>query len=168
MTKCVTWYLRTTVADLLPHWLEVFLPGGMNTFLKVLKQTSGRGDETWDAFNLKGINGMAAQWWWFQQLQYQHQRQCSHPLSQSRPLPQLLNICLTPSLPPDPGLTMAARQPSSCRPPAVSVPAPRIHAPPYPLPQSTLCPSSQPQLRESTGVHGVSWKSGWSLLEVMT
>lgn len=37
-------------------------------FWKVLKQTSGGGDETWDAFNLRGFIRKAAQWWWFQQL----------------------------------------------------------------------------------------------------
>lgn len=72
----------------------------------------------------------------------------SHP-SWSKPLPSNSTSAFSPSrsLPPDPGRTMAARQPSSCRPPAVSVPAPRIHAPPHALPQSTLCPSSAGRVR---------------------
>lgn len=68
-------------------------------------------------------------------------------LSRSKRLPQILNIRLSPPFPPDPGRTMAARQPSSCRPPAVSVPALRIHAPPHPLPQPTQFPSSVGRVR---------------------
>lgn len=91
-------------------------------------------------------------------LRQQHQRQHSHP-SQSKPLPQLLNIRFSPLPPPDPGQTMAARQPSPCRPPAVSVPAPRIQAPPHPLPQCALRPSSQPWL-------GGEHRCVWGQLEV--
>lgn len=130
---------------------------------KVLKHTSGGGDETWDAFYLWGI----------------HQEGCttmmvstvgsgsgtSHP-SRPKPLP----LCSSTSafsipFPSNPGRTMAARQPSSCRPPAVSVPAPRIHAPPHPLPQSALC---LPAHGENTGACGVRWKSEWSLIKVTT
>ena len=81
------------------------------------------------------------------------EKQLSHPLSQCKPLPPPQH--LPPfSSPPDPGLTMAARQPSSCRPPAVSVPAPRIHAPPHPLPQSALRPALQLAGREHRGLGG--------------
>lgn len=55
--------LTNVVADLQPRWPVAFLLGGtiFFFFLKVLKQTSGGGDETWDAFNLEGFIRKAAQ-----------------------------------------------------------------------------------------------------------
>lgn len=125
-------------------------------FLKVLKQTSAGGDETWDAFDLRGFIRKAT----LQQLAPVAAEKAalsssvsvhfSPPASQHPPFPS----------PPDPGSTMAARQPSPCRPPAVSVPCPRnTSLSSSPCPRPPLCPSPQ---HAAGGEH----RGIWGQLEV--
>lgn len=126
-------------------------------FWKVLKQTWGGGDETRDAFNLVGFIRKAAQSWLFQQL--------TPVAGPKAALPSSVSVQTSPSptpqhppfpLPPNPGLTMAARQPSPCRPPAVSVSRPQ-----------DTCPSSSPApVRPVPILTQREHKGVWGQLEV--
>lgn len=108
-----------------------------------------RGNETQDASIPKRVAWLIKKHRW---------QQPFIPPSDSNPLPASV-------LQPDPGLTMAARQPSSCRPLQCQFPALRIHAPPRPLPQSP-CAYWLEGRGHMVGVW-VQLEVGWSFLKVM-
>lgn len=138
----------------------------MDTFLKVLKQTSGGGDETRDAFLPPGI----------------HQEGCTTMMvstvgsgsSTKGSTPIRLSLNLSPSsstsaFPFSSHQTQVGRWQHAN--PALAGPLQCQFPPPGYMPLLIPCPSlpcAHPPRGESTGVYGVSWKSGWSLLEVTT